>query len=320
MDAWSLNTLLICFGGGILGAALGGLFAFILCGLIVLIGCLVVLGGGSDFVLMQIGLGPVFGPHVGGFASGVVAVTYAAGVKKNLVTESAKDILSPLTNTSWDVLIVGGVSAVIGHVLLQGLAMVPVIKMFDCIALSVVISCFWSRLVFLKEAPWGSMESIKKYAYLKTNNYAISWVPWMAVTSRLVVFSLGVGIFSGTLAMLCQGVLDPMAAQGTISATGAFVVPLILSWAFAAISLIALELGTGEIQKFPVWHCQSILAALAYLYFGNIALAGLVGLLAGLLQELMARMFYNHGNNHVDPPACAIAIGTFFLNIVHKGF
>ncbi|MBC2709624.1 MAG: hypothetical protein HGJ94_01000 [Desulfosarcina sp.] len=318
MEAWSLNTLLICFGGGIVGTALGGLFAFIICGLIVLLGCVVVLTGGSDVLLLQYGLGAVFGPHVGGFTAGVIGGTYAAGVKKNHPSEAAKDILSPLIDTSWDVLLVGGLGSVVCHIILQGLVKIPVINMSDCIALTVVIGCMGSRLLFLQEAPWGNSESIKKIGWLKTDNYSISWLGWMSPPDRLIVFSFGVGLFSASLAHSTKGVLDPLAAAGTISAAGAFVVPLIMSWSIAAITLIAVNLGTGAIQKFPAWHCQSILAALAYLHFGSILLGAIVGVLAALLQELMARMFYNHGSNHVDPPACAITTGTLILNIINK--
>ena len=49
MEPWSFDTLLICFGGGIIGTALGGLFSFAICGLIVLAGCFMILSGGSDF-------------------------------------------------------------------------------------------------------------------------------------------------------------------------------------------------------------------------------------------------------------------------------
>ena len=110
---WSFNTLLMCFAGGILGTTLGGLYAFIICGLLVLLGCISVLGGGSDFLLLNVGLGPIFGPHVGGFASGVAGVSYAIEIKKNLANPAlslgSKDILSPLIDTSWDVYLVGGV-------------------------------------------------------------------------------------------------------------------------------------------------------------------------------------------------------------------
>jgi len=325
MEPWDFYTLLICFGGGILGASLGGLLAFVFCALIVFLGCILVLSGGSDFILLQVGLGPLFGPHVGGFASGIAAVTYAVAIKKNLQPPAlglgAKDILSPLIDTSWDVLLVGGITALVGHGLLQILVKIPVVNMFDDIALSVVLTAFLARLIFFKEAPWGRSESIKECGYL---GYKCQWIPWMNVPSRQIIFGLGVGLFSGALAYYCKGVLDPMAAAGKISKAGAFVVPLIMSWSIAGASLIALELGTltieaqGGIQKVPVWHCQSILAALAFLYFGNILVAGIVGILATFLQDLVARLFWNHGSNHVDPPATAIAVGTLILNVIHK--
>ena len=326
MEPWGINTLLFCFGGGIVGAALGVLFSFVLCGLIVLIGCVIIIGGGSDFFLMQVGLGPIFGPHAGGFAAGTAAVTYAVGIKKNLRVPTlglgAKDILSPLLDTSWDVLLVGGIFAVFGHVLLNVLVTIPVIKMADCIALAVALSAIVARLIFHKgEAPWGRMDSIKEHGYF---TYPCQWISWMNIPSREIVFGFGVGIFSAALAWWAKGLLDPMAAAGKISATGAFVVPLIICWSIAAISLVGLELGTltikaqGEIQKMPVWHCQAILAALSFLLFGSIIIAGIVGILAAFLQDYMARMLWNHGSNHIDPPACAIAVGTLILNVVHK--
>jgi hypothetical protein len=314
MEPWSINTLLICFAGGILGTALGGLWAFVACGFIVLAGCAIIFAGGSDFVLMQVGLGPIFGPHIG-FCGGVIAASYAAGIRKNLASATGKDILSPLVATSWDVLLVGGFAAVLTHVVLQILVTIPVIKTFDCIALAIVLVSFVARLICHGEMPWGNRESIKTHGWLGTGGYAISWVPWMAPPARLAVIGFGVGIFSGALAMGSKTILDPMAAAGTISATGAFVVPLIIGWALAAICLAGLNLGTGEIQKFPVWHCMAILSALAYLHFGSLLVAGLVGLGGAFLQELMARMFWNHGSNHIDPPATAIAVGTFLLNL-----
>lgn len=317
MEAWSLTTILVCFGGGIMGAAFGPLFSFVICGFVVLSGCIFVLGGGSDFVLMQVGLGPVFGPHIG-FGAALVAATYADGVKKNHPGGSAKDILSPLMDTSWDVLLIGGVAAVCSHALLQLLAATPVIKMFDCLALTVVVIPLLARALFQKEMPWGNADSIKKHGLLGTDNYAISWAPWNAPPAKLAVLGLGAGIFSGAIAMGTKSILDPMAAAGTVSATGAFVVPLIMAWAVAAIMLIGINLGAGSIQKFPIWHCQAILAALAFLLFNSLLIAAIVGVMAAFLQELMARLFYNHGANHIDPPAAAIALGTLVLNLTNN--
>jgi len=318
MEAWSLNTLLLVFGGGIFGAAFGALWSIILCALIILVGCGVVLSGGSDFLLLSVGLGPIFGPHVGGFASGIAAATYAAGYRKNHPSGTAKDILSPLLDTSWDVLAVGGIFALFGHALLQLVGKVPVINQFDTLALVVVVSNVFCRLLFQKEAPWGNMESIKKIGYLKTDNYSISWAPWQAVTSRHVILGLGVGLLSGATAIGLSGQLAPMVAKGAISPVAAFVVPLIIGWALAIISLIPLNLAVGSIQKVPIVHAMAILAALAALYSGSIVVAGIVGVLAALLQELMARMFYNHGSNQIDPPAAAIMFGTFVLNLLFK--
>ena len=317
MEPLSVNTLLLCFGGGIVGASLGGLLSFVIVGLIVLAGCFSILTGGSDFLLLSVGLGPVFGPQAGGFVAGTVAATYAVGIRRNLVSGSAKDILSPLVGTSWDVLLVGGLAAVGGHLLVQLFGQIPLIKQADCIALSVVAAQVVARLAFLGEMPWGNSASIRRYGFMGTDSGSLSWVPWMAEPGRLIVFSLGVGLLSGAIAMGTKGILDPMVAKGLVSATGAFVVPLIFAWGIAATSLIALQLGSGEIQKVPVWHCQAVLSALAYLLFGTLGAAALTGVLAGLLQELMARSMWNHGTSHIDPPASAIAVGTLILNLAH---
>lgn len=324
MEPWSLATMVLCFGGGILSASLGAILAFVICGVLVLGGCFVVLAGGSDFLLLQVGLGPLFGPHVGGFAAGVAASTYAAGIKKNHPTGAGKDVLAMLTDTSWDVLMVGGLFAVYGHVLLQLLCRIPVIKMFDCIALAVVISNITSRLLFQKESPFGNRESIKKHGLLGTDNFSISWVPWMAPLSRSIPIGFGVGAFSVALAIGTQAYLAPLAQAGTISAAAAFVVPLILAWTVGVLAFLPLLFGNSASNiKTPIIHGMGIISALSYLLFGEamtanaaILVGAMVGVLYTLLQELMARLFYNHGSNHVDPPACAIATGTLVLNSI----
>jgi len=98
----------------------------------------------------------------------------------------------------------------------------------------------------------------------------------------------------------------------------AFVIPLMIGWVLAILSLIVLNLGTGPIQKIPVFHGIAALSALAYLYTGSIVAAGLMGLLVPFLQELMARLIYNHGSSHIDPPAAAIAVGTLIMNLLFK--
>lgn len=316
MEPWSLNTLLLVFGGGIVGAAFGGLWSVIVCALLILVGSAIVLAGGSDFLLMQVAIGPIFGPHVGGFAVGLGCAAYAQGVAKNHPGGSAKDILSPLLDTSWDVMLVGGILAIFGHALLQVVVQVPILNKADALAVVVVASNALSRLLFLREWPWGNMESIKKHGYLNTDNCSISWVPWQAVPSRYIVFGLGMGIMSGALALGLKDALAPMAAKGTVSAAAAFVIPYITGWVFAIFSLTPLNLATGSIQKVPVAHNFAIWGALTAMHTGNLLLAGIAGIAAGFVQELMARMLYNHGSSHIDPPAAAIAIGSLLLNLI----
>ena len=315
MEPFSVGTLILCFGGGIVGAALGGLFSFVLCGIIVLSGCLVLLQGGSPFLLLQVGLGPIFGPHVGGFAAGVGAATYAAAIRKSL-PGGGKDILSPLMPLSWDVLLVGGIFAIIGHLFVQAFGKLPFVQDFDVIALSVAVTAMLARLIFMKEMPWGSPASIKEHGYLK-GNLKLAWLPWTHPLPKMLLFGLGAGLFSVALAIGSQGAMQPLVDKGVVPSGVAFVVPLILGWAVGAVSLIALQLGTGAIQQVPVWHAQAILSAMAYLYFGSIGLAAAVAILTTLLQEFMARVFWYHGSNHIDPPACCIALGTFILNCLH---
>ncbi|MEN6440363.1 MAG: hypothetical protein ABFD97_17450 [Syntrophobacter sp.] len=318
METWSLSTLLIAFGGGIVGAAFGGLWSIIICGFLVFVGCLVVIAGGSDFMLLQVGLGPIFGPHVGGFTAGAAAVCYSVGVKKNHPTGSAKDVLSPLMDTSWDVLLIGGLFALLGHVLLPLIAAIPILNQSDVIAVNVTFCCMLARFLFLKEMPWGKAESIKEHGLLGTGNYAISWAPWQATPIKITVLGLGAGIFGAALAQGLKLHVDPLVAKGVVTPVAAFVMPLIIVWGLALIHLIALQLGTGSIQKVPIWHCQGILGSLGFLLSGSLVVGALAGILGGFLQELAARLTYNHGSSHIDPPVTGIAMGVFILSILFK--
>lgn len=311
---WNFYTFLIAFAGGIVGASLGGLFAFIVCGLIVFVGVLLVMAGGPDFVLLYIGLGPVFGPHVGGFAAAIGALAYAVGVKK-VEGLDGKNILAPLMDKGWDVLLVGGIFGILGHVMVNIWAMIPVINMFDIIALTVMVSALLARFIFHKEPPWGKMESIKEHGYL---GYPCQWIDWMNTPSRQIIIGFGVGIFGGWMAQRVSVVLVPLVEAGVIHPTAGFLAPLIIVWAIAAISLVMIQFGgPGNVQKIPVWHCMAILGGLCYMLFGSILLAGVAGIAGIFIQDFFARMFWNHGSNHIDPPAMGIAFGWFFLQVIH---
>lgn len=318
MNPWDMTTLLFVFGGGIAGAAFGALWSIIFCALFVLVGCVIVMSGGSDFILLQVGLGPIFGPHVGGFGAGLAAAAYAAGIKKNHPGGTAKDILSPLVDTSWDVLLVGGLFAVLAHAFFQLEAKIPILNQTDMIAANLLIMGFIIRAICFQEGIFGATESIKSHGLLGTANYGISWAGWQSPWARLLVLGLGWGALSVGLCVVIKPVLDPMAAAGIISAVSAFVVPLIIGWAIALLNLICLQCASGTIQKVPIWHCQALLAALAFLLTGSPLIGVLAGVLGAVLQEFCARLFYNHGSTHIDPPATAICFGTLILNLLFK--
>jgi hypothetical protein len=316
LDGGMLNTAVLAFAGGIYGSCLGALWSFCLCGLLTLLGCAVVLGGGSDFLLLQVGLGPLFGPQGGGFAAGVVAASYAAAVKKNHPGGSARDILSPLVGTSWDVLLAGGLGAVVCVFLAQAIPHIPLLRRSDALALAIVIVSFASRAAFHRESPLGNPKSIKRHGLLGTDNYNLSWIGWMSPPARLLMVGIGIGGLAGGVAMFSRQALQPLAEAGIISPAGAGTVPVIFCWGLSAVALTALQLGQGAVLKVPVTHGIAILGAAAFLNTGSLPAAILGGIFGAFLQELLARLFTNHGSNHLDPPAMTIAAGIFLYSFV----
>ena len=313
-----LDTAVLAFLGGVFGTCISGLWAFVLTGVLVLIGCAVVLLGGPDFLLLQIALGPLFGPHTT-FLGGALAASYAAGIRKNHPggPGAGTDIVSPLLDTSWDVLAVGGAGAVACALLAtQVVPHVPLLKSTDGLAVSIVIVSLVGRLLIHREGPCGKMESIKKFGLFGTNNYAISWLPWMAQPWRLLFVGASVGGISGAAAMYCDQALQPLVAAGSVSAAAGYVVPYIFVWGVSAVSLTALELGQGNIVKIPVTHGIAVLGAAAYLGSHSVLIAILGGIFGAFLEEGCARCFRNHGSDHVDPPAFAITLGVLLYSFI----
>ncbi|MDR3363164.1 MAG: hypothetical protein LBO64_10075 [Desulfovibrio sp.] len=310
-----LNTAVLAFVGGVFGSCLGGLWVFCLDCFLVLAGSVVLFCGGSDFLLFQIGLGPLFGPQ-STFLGGTIAAAYAAGIKKNHPGGSGKDIISPLLDTSWDVLAVGGLGAVVCALLVVAMPHIPVLNRSDHLALPIVLVSMVGRFIFYRETPLGQAESIKKHGQFVTDNYNLSWAGWMSPPSRLFFVGMAAGGISGAMAMFTQQALQPLAAAGKISVAAAGTVPVLFFWGVSGLMLTALFLGKGPVQKVPVTHGIAVLGAAAYLNSGSLLVSIAAGIGAAFLQELMARLFYNHGSDHVDPPASAIAVGIFIYSFI----
>ena len=118
-------ALIAAFGGGIIGAYMGALPAFIMTGIYALVGgVLTAAGVGGDVAVNYLAFGSFVGPHIA-FAGGVAAAGYA-GRKGKLA--SGTDILSSLNGLGEpDVLLVGGIFGVLGFLIHYCIGLLPVI-------------------------------------------------------------------------------------------------------------------------------------------------------------------------------------------------
>jgi hypothetical protein len=300
-------SLILAFGGGFFAAAIGGLHAFIFTGFMVLAGHAILLSGGSADFLGNVAFGPVFGPHIA-FAGGVAAVAYAARTAANKDV-GGKDIGVPLIQLERpDVLAVGGVFGMFGYVLQFLLSKIPVFGgLIDSVALTVLLSAFVVRLVFGRASIFGNLPEGAGWGRFAPRDDA-AWVRWHERFVPNTVLGLGVGLLAaGTVVKLAQ--VYPEWGQAGAAYT--------LFFGLSAMSLFFLSLGLS----FPVTHHMTIIAGLAALKFlpavGPIG-AMLIGAIAGMVSawagELFARLWHDHGNTHIDPPAAAIWIMTLLVN------
>ncbi|MDO7787816.1 hypothetical protein [Desulforamulus aquiferis] len=209
--------IVAAFGGGVFGAAVGALPAFIMTGILVLAG------------FTDMAFGPWFGPHVA-FAGGVAAAAFAA--KNDL--ESGKDILTPLIKfNDGSILLVGGIFGAIGMAVQQFFAGINTPT--DTVALTVAISGIAARLIFGEKKlfhgysmPDGKtglsllvlglgVGLISSYGSIATDNAVLGF--GIAATSLIFVQIMGVGPVTHHIAL--PAALAAMAA-GNIWIGGLF--------------------------------------------------------------------------------------------------
>ena len=270
-------SILIAFGGGIFGAAVGALGACVILGFLILV-AVGAQATGAD--LMSIPLGAAFGPHVGGFAAGVAAAAYAG--KKGYI-DSGKDIVTALMGVNKPlVLLVGGIFGIGGYLLVWALGLIDV-AWTDPVALTVVLSGIVARLL------WGNgifgkvPEGVSRYSPPD----GTQWLPWQSSWGQRLMIGLGAGLLSAYLAIFIG------AENGGV----------VFGFAISAISLIPLGYGL----KVPVTHHITLVAAVAAAASGSLIWGGLFGVGAALLGEFWANTFLVHGDTHIDPPATTIA-------------
>lgn len=288
-----LAILLAAFAGGLFGAAIGGLPAFIFTGFAVLAGVAAGLGGSEfDFVGL-IAFGPVFGPHIS-FAAGAAAAAYA---KRRGLLDDGKDIAAPLIGLGDpSVLLVGGLFGLGGHVVQQALFVI-IGSYTDSIALTVGISAIVARLAFGRSGLFGSLspEAQRRGRFIPGEDQV--WVAFQQGFLQASVLGLGAGILSAWMLTVF------VAANPEYGAVG-----LVLGFGISAATLILLQIGFDC----PVTHHMTLPAAVAAMQITGgegvpaILVGGVFGILGALVGELFSRLFLIHGDTHVDPPANAI--------------
>lgn len=301
---FEIANLLAAIAGGIFGAAIGGLPAFIFTGVLVLIGVAVGLAGGDFDAINTLGFGPFFGPHVS-FVAGAAAAAFAA---RRGGIENGKDITVPLVGLASPApLLVGAAFGLGGYVLnelLKGLLVASAdgsAFYTDTIALTVVILGIVARLAFGSTGIFGSLdEEARGRGRFKPGGERV-WVAFQQGWVQVSVVGLGFGLLGAYLVTTLTSVDPAFAGAGTI-----------LGYGVSATILVFLQLGFTV----PVTHHMSLPAAVAA---GAVVTAGggsttaiILGTLAGiggaLLGELFSRLFLIHGDTHVDPPAAAILV------------
>lgn len=333
----TIEILLAGLAGGMLGAALGAVPTLSLAGILIVIGEAVgpisgFEGRGIESVFSGdpaavdavgltgvLGLGPVLGPHVA-FAGGVAGAAFV-GRKETFDTtfryHQAKNISKPLGSAP-KTMLVGGVFGVLGVLLARVTAGVNI--PVDPVFLTVVLSAFVHRLVFgyplighrrgvqrslLDMSPhkdgklWGQ-ESHETSQGTEGRKIVEVWLPEHFEWEHVAVLGLAVGLASGFIAL----------ASGSV----------FLAFGLSLASLLFLAAG---LYSFPVTHHMSLPAGISAIAVAaefdplvGIVVAGVFGVLGGLLGELAQRLFYAHGDTHVDPSAVSIVLTSLLISLL----
>ncbi len=277
-------ALAAAFGGGLFGAAVGALPAFIFTGLLVLAGVAAAASGGGTDILTHAAFGPVFGPHIS-FGGGTAAAAYA--YKRGLL-KTGRDISIPLMGLNRsDVLFVGGAFGLIGYLLNALWQKIGLGPMTDTVALAVVVSAMIARLAF------GNAGLIGKSF---TPNESFHWVRHQETPSQAAAIGIGMGLLSAYMA----GVLGVERGGG------------VLGFGIAAATLVFAQFGL----KIPVTHHIALPAATAAIASGNIYAGALFGVIGAFAAEAFSRIVHMHGDTHIDPPAAGIAITTLLTRLI----
>ena len=287
----NIFELVAAFGGGMFGAAVGPLPAFIITGVFSIIcGIVSMAGGVSISTVNVITFGSFLGPHIA-FAGGVAASAFA---QKKGLGHNGTDNATPLNKYGdASVLIVGGVFGVIGFLfanLFVAKVFGPILPATDTPGMVVVISAIIVRLVF------GTTGLVGKY----DGKGKREWISGGAGFIYNIVIGAGFGLLVSALGLTL--------AEAGVN-TGLYPVTC---FGIAAFGLIFAQTGFA----FPTCHHIVLPAASAALMSGNLFVGVLVGAICSVFGDFAGKTFNSYADTHIDPPAITIFISIFLINAI----
>lgn len=338
----TVEVLIAGLAGGMIGAAIGGLPALSLAGLVITVGEIATMplasAGSSDANVVvapevfgvdsaaldaigltgAIGFGPVLGPHVA-FAGGVAAAAYlgrAETVDTSFRYHQAKKITRPLGSAP-DILVVGGIFGVVG-VLLARLAAgvdLPV----DPIALAVVLSAFAHRVAFGYPV-FGRIRNLDSSILDMSDFEAGAY--WGAKGHETSQGTGGRHVVEVWLPDHYQW--ENVAILGLAVGLASGYIALVSGSAFLAFGIAAFAVGflAFGLYSIPIVYHMALPASIAALAIDAgepvvaLVVAAVFGVVAALLGELAQRTLYAHADTHLDPPFVAILLTSLLLTLL----
>lgn len=290
-------ALIAAFGGGIIGAYMGALPAFIMTGVFALAGGIATAAGApADIAVGFFAFGSFLGPHVA-FAGGVAAAAYA-GKKKKL--ECGADICSSLNGLgSPDVLLVGGVFGALGFLIWYLVGLTSFGAITDRPGFTVFVLAVISRLVF------GSSGLTGKY----TGSEKRQWISSGTAMGNNIVLGGGIGIAVSFVAA-------SLAANGA-SETVMGIFPIIC-FGFSAITLIFTQTGFACPATHHITLPSGLAAVAGIAAWGSAgALLGvLLGIISAIFGDFIAKTLNSYVDSHIDPPATTIFVMTCVVSLI----
>jgi len=269
--------LITAFGGGLFGAAVGGLGSFILMGVLA-IGCAIAaVYTGVDYSGI-IAWGPWLGPQVA-FAGGCAAAAYAEHWKK--YGNAAKDIAAPLMGLDKpDVLLVGGIFGMLGYLIQYLFVITGIAAWTNPIALSIVVNLLIVRVVFGKTGMLGKIYGGGS-RWLPSD--VAGWLPWQEKPLQVIMI--------GFVALPAAYITFATAGRSAAMVFGCAALYLVFLWAGKPV---------------PVIHHIVLAAEQMVAATGNVGWGIAMGFLGAALGEIWACLLVAHGDTFIDPPSAAL--------------